>query len=107
VEVERFGDQVAAGEGVFEEAFGAVFVFLAEDVEDLVGENAGEGAAEEQIGAAEVTAPHRGADRGDDPVAEDDGEGLNPAVGDVGEGEGGVDGVGGARGGRDRRRNGP
>lgn len=44
---------------------------------------------EEQIGAAEVTAPHRGADRRGDSVAEDDGEGLSRAAGDVGEGEGG------------------
>lgn len=80
---------------MFEEALGAVFVFLSEDVEDLVGENAGEGPSEKQIGAAEVTAPHGGADGRGDFVAEDDGEGLNLAVGDVGEGEGGVDRVGG------------
>ncbi len=84
---------------MFEEALGAVIVFLAEDVEDFVGEDAGQGSPEEEVGAAEVTAPHGGADGCGDAVAEDDGEGLDLAVGDVGEGEGGVDGVDGGAGG--------
>ncbi|MBE7541602.1 MAG: hypothetical protein HS123_04470 [Solibacteraceae bacterium] len=54
-----------------------MIVFLAEDVEDLVGENAGEGAAEEEVGTAEVTAPHGRADGSDDSVAQDNGEGLD------------------------------
>lgn len=78
---------------MFEEALGAVIVFLAEDVEDFVGEDAGQGSPEEEVGAAEITAPHGGADGCGDAVAEDDGEGLDLAVGDVGEGEGGVAGV--------------
>ena len=66
---------------MFEEALGAVIVFLAEDVEDFVGEDAGQGSPEEEVGAAEITAPHGGADGSDDSVAQDNGKGwIWPSV---------------------------